>query len=79
MIKLHKLNEVIAKSGLKKNYISSVLGISDTSLRNKLSGKTGFTWAEIQALTKLLSLTLTQCNDIFFSDLVAEKATEEAM
>lgn len=77
MIKLNKLNEQITQSGLKKTYIAAVMGISDASLRNKLSGKTDFTWAEIQILSRLLMLSLSQCNDIFFSDLVAEKATEE--
>ena len=77
MIKLMELNELITSRGLKKTFLAAQMGISDASLRNKLSGKTGFMWGEIQVLARELHLTPSQCNDIFFCAEVAEKATKE--
>lgn len=61
-----KLIDEIAKSGLKKRVIAEKLGISDCSLRNKLSGKSDFYVEE--ALKLLHMLGLSDCDfRIFFT------------
>jgi len=79
MIKLQELNELITRSGMKKTVLAASMGITDNSLRNKLSGKTNFKWGEIQILVRKLRLSASQCSDIFFSEQVAETATKEAL
>lgn len=41
----------IAKRGIKKKAIAQSLGICDKALNNKLSGRTPFTWPEVQTIT----------------------------
>ena len=41
------LTAEIAKRGIKKNTISSTLGISGKALYNKMRGDTPFTWDEV--------------------------------
>ena len=74
---LKKLNQIIDESGLKKAYIAECLGITDGSLRNKLSGRTDFTWREIQILARILHLSAELCEVVFFVSEVAESATKE--
>lgn len=40
----------IARRGIKKKAIANVLGISERAFRNKMCGKTEFTWPEVQTL-----------------------------
>ena len=75
---LENLKTVIKDSGLKKAYIAAALGISEGSLRNKLSGRTNFTWREIQTLTRVLHLGPDMCEKLFFVPEVADSATKEA-
>ena len=62
-----KLKELVAASGLKKSYIAERLNLSRSGYLKKESGKTEFVASEIQELTKILSLTRSQVNDIFLS------------
>lgn len=76
---LTKLNELIEKSGIKRSKICEALGISDTSLRNKLTGKTPFTWDEVLALAKVLRMTDDECRDVFFTTECDSTAHREAI
>lgn len=69
---LKKLTTLIDDSGIKKSKLSKDLGISDSSLRNKLSGKTDFTIKEMTTLAMSLHLSPSACTDVFFSDWVAQ-------
>ena len=69
---LNKLTSIIDESGIKKAKLCEDLGISDSSLRNKLKGKTEFTLSEMNTLASALHLTPSVCTDVFFSDLVAQ-------
>lgn len=67
-----RLSDLIQTSGLKKTAIANAMGISDSSLRNKLAGRTDFQLKEIQALASFLHMSPRQCSDIFFADEVPE-------
>ena len=64
---LNKLTNIIDDSGIKKSKLSKDLGISDSSLRNKLNGKTDFTIKEINTLAMTLHLSAAVCTEVFFS------------
>lgn len=72
-----KLNNAIKNSGLKKNFISRRLGISNQQFYNKLNGKYGFTGEQIRILMELLRLDYTQSVEIFFAPMVAQYATTQ--
>lgn len=76
---LSKLNALIEKSGIKRSKICEALGISDTSLRNKLTGKTPFTWQEVLSLAEVFRLTDEECRDVFFTTKCDSTAHREAM
>lgn len=76
---LTKLNDLIERSGIKRAKICEALGISDNSLRNKLTGKTPFTWNEIVALAQVLRMTEDECREVFFTDQFAESAKIEVV
>lgn len=65
-MKLNEIRRLIKESGIKKSKIAEALGISETSLRNKLAGKTPFTWDEVISLANLLHLKEETCLDVFF-------------
>lgn len=74
---LKRLNNIIELSGIKKRKIAEHLGISETSLRNKLSGKTALKWSEVQALALVLHLDRSTCESLFFESSVADLATRQ--
>lgn len=53
---LSNLINLIETKGIKKTVIANNLGMSYTSLLNKLSGKTEFTIKEALALSHILSI-----------------------
>lgn len=57
----------IAKRGIKKKTIAESLEISDRALRNKMCGKTPFTWDEVQMILHR-----------FFPDMLPEQLFERA-
>lgn len=75
MVNTDLLNDVITASGLKRGYIAGELDISETSLRNKITGLTEFKAGEIKTLGELLALQSDSITAIFFADNVAEKST----
>lgn len=46
------LSAKIAENGIKKNVIALHCGISDKTFRNKMCGKSSFTWDEASAIHK---------------------------
>lgn len=60
-----RLIEEIAKSGLKKCVIAEKLGISDCSLRNKLSGKSDFYVEEALKLIQMLGFSECDFGNFF--------------
>ncbi len=63
-----KLEDKIAASGLKKNYIAEQMGITRFTLHNKVTGKTEFNATEIKSLCNVLGIEdLREREDIFFS------------
>lgn len=74
---LKRLTELITQSGIKRKKIAEELHITEGSLRNKISGRTRFSWNEVQVLTRILHLSPADCEAVFFSPEVAGKATEE--
>lgn len=62
---LSLLNQMILDSGLKKEYIANVLGISDQALRNKLKGVTEFTNSEVGRLINVLNISESQVMELF--------------
>lgn len=51
---------------LKMNHVAQVLGISTSTLKNKLTGKTDFKVSEADTLSSLLGLTSPQRDLCFF-------------
>jgi len=77
MVNTEKLNARINNSGFKKEYISDQLGISPTSLRNKMKNRTKFNASEIEKLIRMLSIDASEVYSIFFTELVSKTATNE--
>lgn len=77
MVNTEMLNARINNSGFKKEYISDQLGISPTSLRNKMKNRTKFNASEIEKLIRMLSIDASEVYSIFFTELVSKTATNE--
>ena len=68
MTNTEMLKEIIAKSGLKLEYLAEQCGITRQALSNKVSNRNFFTAKEIEALCKELKITsLTEKERIFFA------------
>lgn len=61
-----ELERVIAESGLKKNYIAKVLGLSRQSLRSKILNIHPFTTVEVQSLCDLLHIECLETKEAIF-------------
>lgn len=68
MLNVDMLGSEIERSGLKKKYIASQLGLSTYGFLLKAQGKREFTASEIKVLCEVLGITqLTKINAIFFA------------
>lgn len=56
----------IWKNNMKTSHVAKVLGISTSTLKNKLAGKTDFKVSEADTLSSLLGLTPPQRDLCFF-------------
>lgn len=72
-----RLIERIEQSGLKKNFIADKIGISYSSLQNKVHGRTDFTARESLTLKHLLQMPEEEYIDIFFASDVPYKKQED--
>lgn len=63
-----KLNNIIKDSGLKKQKIAEIIGITPNSLSRKIKNLTEFKGSEIQTLSTLLKVnTIQQISEVFFT------------
>ena len=68
MLNVDMLRSEIERSGLKKKFIASQLGLSAYGFALKADGKREFTASEIKVLCETLGITqLTKINAIFFA------------
>lgn len=66
MTNTRQLKSLLRQSGYKRQYVARVLGVSTSTLRNKLNGVTDFKLAEAERLAALLALTKSQRELVFF-------------
>lgn len=66
MVNVKKLNDLIKRSGLKRETIAKALGISVTTLKTKTDGLVDFKTEEVCALRSLLHLSLIDIGELFF-------------
>lgn len=62
------LRRCIASHGFTLTYVAKTLNISREALYHKLNGTTEFWASEILALRKLLDLSPSEFNSIFFAE-----------
>lgn len=74
-----ELNRLIEASPLSKEGIASKLGISLSSLNNKISNRTEFKASEIDMLQDILHLSRQAVFAIFFANKVSSYDTKEAV
>ena len=70
------LTDIIDERGFTKNEIAEQLGLSRQGLYNKLNGEKEFKASEIRKLSRLLNLSDSDKNQIFFNDYVDESANQ---
>lgn len=66
MMNLELLKENIAKSGLARTAIAAALKMSIPTFYNRLSGEREFKASEIRELTRVLELSDSERDKIFF-------------
>lgn len=62
-----ELRAAIARAGESNQKIAAELGLSAQGFYNKLTGRSEFKGSEIRHLARLLNLTITDINAIFFN------------
>lgn len=73
-----RLLEVIERSGLRKGFIASKLGITTYGFQKKVENKSQFKAEEIKILCELLNITsLKEKEKIFFAENVDKMPTME--
>ncbi|PRR77648.1 hypothetical protein CLLI_22120 [Clostridium liquoris] len=45
----------IVKKGLNRKKLAEKIGVSEKTLRNKLNGKTDFTWSEVKKIRDIVA------------------------
>lgn len=70
------LTDIIDERGFTKNEIAEQLGLSRQGLYNKLNGEKEFKASEIRKLSRLLNLSDSDKNQIFFNDYVDKSANQ---
>lgn len=66
-----KLRAKMVENGENIPSLSNKLGISEASLRNKLTGRTEFTQGEISLLVSICKMTKDEVMQIFFDPEVS--------
>ena len=67
MVNTDALEQVIAESGIRKNFLAEKLGLSPQGFRLKETGKKEFKVSEVRILKEILHLTEEDVNRIFFA------------
>ena len=70
------LTDIIDESGFTKKEIAEQLGLYRKGLYNKLNGEKEFKASEIRKLSRLLNLSGSDKNQIFFNDYVDESVNQ---
>lgn len=71
------MKNAIARSGLKKAFIASKIGVCYQTLSSKINNRTQFKSSEIETICELLGISdLEEKNNIFFAQYVGSKPTE---
>lgn len=65
-----ELRASIARNGMSNRKVSEMLGISEQAFYNKLQGETEFKGSEIKKLARILCLSMSDVNHIFFDSCV---------
>ena len=71
-LKNHLLLYEINKRGFSVSNVSESIGMSPTSLYNRIRGDVEFRATEIDSITKLLNLTSEERDSIFFANTAAD-------
>lgn len=66
MVDYDALRRRIKASDYKQKYLAKRLGLSESGLRNKLSGQTQFKLHEVEQLCRLLNIGVQERDRIFF-------------
>lgn len=66
MIDTARLESIIERSGMKRQFIADAVGITIQTLKRKISGISPITNVEIDKLSDILCLTTRERNEIFF-------------
>lgn len=73
MVDTQRLNDRIDRSGLKKYYIASKIGLTTYGLQKKITNQTQFKANEIEGLCIVLQIeTLEEKEKIFFQRVLAK-------
>jgi DNA-binding XRE family transcriptional regulator len=66
-----ELRYQIARSGLTREDLGKLLGVTKTTIHRRLTGKTEWTLTELQKLKEVLELSDETLRQIFFSEKVS--------
>lgn len=66
MTDTERLQQIIEASGLKKNYIAKMLGITAETLSRKIRNKADFTSREIKRLCDILGISSLEDREAIF-------------
>lgn len=66
-----ELRYQIARSGLTREELGKLLGVTKTTIHRRLTGKTEWTLTELQKLKEVLELSDETLRQIFFSEKVS--------
>lgn len=76
MLNTQLLNDIISKSGYKKNYIAQQLNLTAYGLALKIAGENEFKASEIYKISELLNLSSQERDLIFFSEFSELNSTK---
>ena len=78
MVDNARLRGIISDSGYKKSFIAQQMGITSSSLSNKLAGRCRWTADECSFLREFFGMPTEEAMSIFFADEVGKKPTPKA-
>lgn len=71
MFNRNKFRAKVVEAGLTLEETAKKIGINPSTLDRKMSGISDFNRTEIQSLRKILGLSASECDDIFFAEELA--------
>ena len=61
-----KLRAVVMRSGMKQGFLAKKIGISDSAMHDKLTGKSAWKVTEAETFSEVLGLSRKEREEIFF-------------